>query len=755
MTDLLSRSRRWGWGARAALAVTALLLVLAAIGAPARVAAHAYLERSEPEANSVTPEAPAEVRLWFTEPLERDFSRAELFDANGDQVPTEGSFVDADPFQMVLPLPDDLPNGTYTVQWRNISAADGHPQSGYLPFTIGSQADVVVPEPPRVTVFNEPPLLLGALGRWLSLLGVTGVVGAFVAWLFVIRTARDPLEFDLQDRVQERVAMLMLASIGMALLGSVIALIYQTMSAGTGFSFGTLWNVLEGTRYGHLWALRVVILLGLIALITSDSLWDDPPRTPWAGLMLMLSGALLLPFSLNSHAAAQPVGRAAAIAVDWLHLAASSVWVGGLLALLVALIYGARSAAREDRREMYALAIPSFTTIAIISIAVLILSGIYSAWLQVGNLIALRETSYGQVLLIKIALTIPMLALGAYNQRFLGPRMREAARSGVHFGRTIAAEAMLGIGVLFAVGLLTTLPTARDVITQEAVRSTFHFTDDVVHASLYISPGAVGYNEYIVDVGLAQGELPAETEVLLRFQNAGQLQGVREVRLVPAFGTRYEGSGSELSVVGNWQTELIVRRPGTTDARFNTPLEVPRVPPEERIPGEPPRFAGLTGMAAMLFLAIGVFGIVSSVRSRAVWQDRAIGSGIACALILAGGLILAVNRVEPTQTALASNPVPRTAESVALGHELFVENCSVCHGPDAEGDGPLAATLVRPPANLHEQHVEVHTDGDLYWWIQNGIPPAMPGFSDQLDNEEIWHIVNYIRNLRDPVAGTE
>jgi copper transport protein len=754
MTDLLRRPGRVEWGRRALIALVALLL-LAAFGLPERVAAHAYLDRSEPEANSVTPEAPAEVRLWFTEPLEPDFSRAELYDANGDRVDTEPSRVTSDPYQMVLPLPSGLPNGTYTVQWRNISAADGHPQSGFMPFTIGSQADVVVPEPPRATVFDAPPLVLGAVGRWLSLLGVTGIVGAFVSWLVVIRTARDPLEFDLQDRVQERVATVILLSIGVALVGSGIALVYQVMNTGEGLSPGTLWNVLEGTRYGHLWALRVVILLALVALVTTDSLWEDPPRAPWAGLMLILSGTLLLPFALNSHAAAQPAGRAAAIGVDWLHLAASSVWVGGLLTLLVALVYGARGAPRDDRREMYARAIPAFTTVAIISVLLLVLSGFYSAWLQVGNLIGLRETSYGQVLLLKIALTIPMLALGAYNQRFLGPRMRSAARSGVHFGRTLAAEAMLGVGVLFAVGLLTTLPTARDVLTQEATRSTFHFTDDVVHASLYISPGAAGYNEYIVDVGLAQGEVPPDTEVLLRLQRADQIEGVREVRLTPATTTRYEGSGSELSVIGDWQVEVIVRRPGTADARFSTPLTVPRVPPEERIPGEPPRFGGVTALAGVLFLAIGVFGFVSAVRSQSVWQDRAIGSGIACALVVAGSLILAVNRVEPTPSVLAANPVPRTVESVTLGHELFVEACSTCHGPNAEGDGPLAATLSRPPANLHEQHVEVHTDGDLYWWIQNGIPPAMPGFGDQFTSEEIWHIINYIRNLRDPVAGAE
>jgi mono/diheme cytochrome c family protein len=81
---------------------------------------------------------------------------------------------------------------------------------------------------------------------------------------------------------------------------------------------------------------------------------------------------------------------------------------------------------------------------------------------------------------------------------------------------------------------------------------------------------------------------------------------------------------------------------------------------------------------------------------------------------------------------------------------VYIANRSACHGPDGEGDGLLAATLERPPANFTEQHLDVHTDGDLFWWIENGITPVMPAFGNHLDNEEMWHTVNYIRSLRDP-----
>ncbi|HUG14461.1 MAG TPA: copper resistance protein CopC [Thermomicrobiales bacterium] len=748
----LSRQRLGGWRACAALAI--LLLTIAVAVNPADAEAHAFLERSDPAANDVLPEAPAEVNLWYTEPLERDFSRAELYDANGQRIATESSFFTDDPYQMVLPLPSDLPNGTYTVQWRNISTADGHPQSGYVPFTIGSQADVVVPEPPSVTDFDEPPLLLGAISRWLGLLGVSTAAGALVCWFWVLRTARDPLEDDAQDRIQERIALLVLASIGVALLGSVVALVYQTMSSAGGFSLAALWDIVEGTRFGRLWIARVVLLLALAALATVDALWEDPPRPAFTAAALALCGAMFLTFSLNSHASAQATGRTTAIAVDWIHLTAASVWAGGLIALLVGMIYGTRGAPREDRREAFALTITSFTTLAIISVVILAISGLYSSWLQVGNLIALRETPYGRTLIVKVGLTIVLLGLGAVNQRVLGPRMREAARGSTHFSRTIAAEAALAVGVLFAVGLLTSMAPARDVITREATRSTFHFNDDQVHATIYISPGAAGFNQYIVDIGLVEGEVPPDTRVLLRMQSEGLIEGVREVEVPHAFGTRYEGAGSELSVTGDWQIEMIVRRPHEADSRFSTALDLPRVPPEERIPGEPPRFEGTSAAMAVFFIGLAVLGAVVVFRADVDYQDRLIGGGISLALLLAGGLILGVTRAEPTPGALATNPIPRTAQSVALGHELYLARCSSCHGPDGEGDGPLAPTLERPPANFTEQHLDVHTDGDLYWWIENGITPVMPAFGDELSDDEMWHIVNYIRSLRDPdLAG--
>ncbi len=94
------------------------------------------------------------------------------------------------------------------------------------------------------------------------------------------------------------------------------------------------------------------------------------------------------------------------------------------------------------------------------------------------------------------------------------------------------------------------------------------------------------------------------------------------------------------------------------------------------------------------------------------------------------------------------NPIPATEESIAKGAELYAANCAICHGENGEGDGPAAANLPKPPANLHADHVQVNSDGALFFTITHGVPDSpMPGWGDVLTEEERWHVVNFLRTF--------
>jgi copper transport protein len=711
---------------------------------PADTSAHAFLDRSDPEANMVLPGVPDSVRLWFTEPLEVQYSRIDLYDANGNLVDTDDSFISPDdPYLMILPLPADLPNGTYSAQWRNVSTADGHPEQGYVPFTIGTQADVVIPVPPAQVDFGGPRAEIAAVGRWLSLLGVAGVAGTIVTWFWVVLPSFGALAEVDRSQVARRMRLLALVSVGVAILGSFAALAAQVSTVGSALSVPDTLAVINDTRFGTLWMIRVALLMLLGVYFYLPHTWSRPDLPMrWVGVGL--AAAAMLPYALNSHAAAPGEGRAAAIVADWIHLGASSVWVGGLLTLLVGVIYAARRAPRESRREVYAEIIPRFSTLAIASVVILTVTGLYASWLQVGSLTALRETSYGQTLVIKVGLMWAMIIVGAVNLLWIGPQMRTAARSSIHFGRTVAVEVVLGVLVLFMVGLLTSLPTARDTIAAETGRTVFHIGQGDLHVSLYVTPGAVGNNRYTAD--FSPSTFPDGSQAILRFTPQNDLEGIREAQLLETEPGRYETSGTELSVTGDWNLELILRRPNTVDWRVTAETNIQSVPAEARAPSPAPRMPGMDGAIWVLVLSSSILVMVWGFRRPSgrgvVW----FGTGL-LVLSLAG---LAFNHERPVAGATDRNPIAMTAESIERGEALFAEHCAACHGPAGRGDGEQLAGVNVLRADLTAPHLFDHTEGELHWWITHGIGGTlMPGFDEQLTDEDIWHLVNYVYYLNE------
>lgn len=104
----------------------------------------------------------------------------------------------------------------------------------------------------------------------------------------------------------------------------------------------------------------------------------------------------------------------------------------------------------------------------------------------------------------------------------------------------------------------------------------------------------------------------------------------------------------------------------------------------------------------------------------------------------------------PAEAAAIPNPIAATAESLAIGKQLFATNCAVCHGETGEGDGPAAAGLEKPPANLHAAHVQENSDGALFYIISHGRPETpMPAWDNVLDEEQRWHVVNYLRTFEE------
>jgi copper transport protein len=623
--------------------------VLAFIFNPNSASAHAQYDHSDPAANAIVPTAPSQIAIWFTEHLEASGSSAQLFDKNGQSVPAS-SRPGPEPKELVLDLPSGLAKGTYSVVWNTLSADDGHPAQGYFAFTIGTEADVQSVSTPTVTTGHGAPQWMRSSSRWIALLGLAAVVAIWPVWLFVLRPSYSPV-WQAGPRLVHRAQRLAAIAFLVALTGDFYALLVQAGDLQNGTFVDRMQTVLTDTRYGKLWLIRIGLLVAYSAALLIAAWWW-PRRRPWrTTATLLIALALPLPISFDAHASAESVGRASAIATDYVHLLAASIWIGGLFLLIGTLVPSLHDLTPMGRRVVLSRALPRFSTMALTSWGVLIITGAYQAWLEVGNLDGLLHTSYGRTLLIKLIILVPLLALAAFNLIVLTRKIRESQdpESTVTWSRrfryAVGGEVILVVFVLLVVGRLTSLPPARGVLATETTPIELPLAADGKAAKLTITPGAAGPNEYTLE--LDGWSPPDGSEALLRLTYTAQDIGEKEVKLTSA-GSEFKGSGSEFSIAGDWRIDAIVRKIGEFQWQASTQSAIPAQP----APAAQPRPAwhfGLGGLIGLALLVIGVAGLVyawSTGRSR----FRLEVAGIAACALLAAALLLIGARTMSTST---------------------------------------------------------------------------------------------------------
>jgi len=117
------------------------------------------------------------------------------------------------------------------------------------------------------------------------------------------------------------------------------------------------------------------------------------------------------------------------------------------------------------------------------------------------------------------------------------------------------------------------------------------------------------------------------------------------------------------------------------------------------------------------------------------------------AAVAALGIGTGIYYADLLRSAFLRNPIPRSAESVARGRQLFQKTCAVCHGPEGRGDGVAAAALPQRPDDLSRiAPPPIFPDGVVAYRIINGVK-MMPAFKATLSENEIWDLLNFIRSL--------
>jgi putative copper resistance protein D len=232
---------------------------------------------------------------------------------------------------------------------------------------------------------------------------------------------------------------------------------------------GTPWTVLAETDFGQAWAVRLLIA-GLLAASLPWLAAASPVLARQRAMVAMaLAAALVGTLAWAGHAVAG-TGLAGGVhlASDILHLIAAAAWVGALIPL--ALLLRAVMAERQQSNLAVAqMAVLRFSTLGIVSVGVLVGSGLVNTWVLAGSIPALIGTDYGRLLLIKIALFLVMLLFAAVNRLWLTPRLTSSSIDLADgplrgLGRNTLAEAALGAIIIVIVALLGTLQPGLDAL---------------------------------------------------------------------------------------------------------------------------------------------------------------------------------------------------------------------------------------------------------------------------------------------------
>ena len=386
-----------------------LLAALCALALPSSAWAHASLVRSQPADRAALAAAPATVRFVFDDDVRVASGTKAIRNGDGSVLAGKPRVVGGR--VLVVPLRAGLADGNYTVLWRVLSD-DGHTIEGVTTFGVGAGR----PPPTAALSVDNGPSAQDVVSRLLFFGGLLTAVGAAF-----FRLAVGPVPVRL-------------------LLGAFL-LVFVGVS-------GVLHDVSVSTRFGTVMALAAIVS-GVGALLAAVA-----PVYPRLEPLAFAAALVLLPApSLAGHALDR--GRSwIEVVADLLHVGAASLWLGGLVALALAL------RARGDRAAI----LRRFSNLALVSVLVLAATGVVRALSELDSVSQLWSTGYGRVLLVKTGLLTVLVAIGWVNRYRLVPRL---SLHGLR--RSVAAELVLFAGLVAAVALLTDLRPGRDRAASAAV----------------------------------------------------------------------------------------------------------------------------------------------------------------------------------------------------------------------------------------------------------------------------------------------
>jgi copper transport protein len=443
-----------------------LALAAVAVGCcvlPGSAAAHAYLVKTVPAASGVLDVPPPTVQLTYDEAVEPRFAIISVTNASGQQE-TAGPIrrSPANPDTLVVPLRPRLPEGWYLVYWRAISV-DGHPVQGAFTYAVGPNPGPA-PQFPVPSVSSTATSTNLLVARWVMFLSVMVAIGLFVLRVLIARPviARAPEA----SRRALSIAFVIASVLGVLAIPTYLDVAIANDSLRSVFDVGALVPLFRVTAFGRGYV-DMTLCFALFCVAAWIAVWVDRPDREHrsiaellatGGALLAAAAVLIIP-GASGHAA-QTSPRGLALLFDWLHLLAGSLWLGGLIGLLV---FWASVPAAERVAGLSVL-VPRFSIVAFVSVLVLLGAGTGATIIHMPAVNALWETGYGVAILVKIGLLSTAVLIAQGNLLRSKPRL-VAARERPELGepaarllrRLVSGEVVLVAGAVFTAAVLSSL----------------------------------------------------------------------------------------------------------------------------------------------------------------------------------------------------------------------------------------------------------------------------------------------------------
>jgi copper transport protein len=362
-----------------------------------------------------------------------------------------------------------------------VISADSHPVGGSVSYSVGAAST-----PPSATLGEEQvdPVVrtLIPIGKYLGYAGLVLLVGPVLvlAMLWPRRLSR------------QAPARLVYTGIGLVLGSTLLALWLQAPYAiGVGLFDVRAADIRDvlGSTFGAVMLVRLGVICAVAVLLRPLLRGSGGESGTDLALLGVLGVAALATWPLTGHPTASPAAGVSVV-VDTVHLAAMSVWLGGLVMLFAFLL------PRADERELGAI-LPIWSRWAATAVGTLILAGAVQALIQVGSFKGLVDSTYGILILVKVGLAALVLGVAAYSRSLVRSKAAESSprslRRPVFVELSIAAVVVGVAAVLVQVSPPRTAEAAQTAATSPTTVSQT-LTNSTTSLQVDVLPATVGNN---------------------------------------------------------------------------------------------------------------------------------------------------------------------------------------------------------------------------------------------------------------------